>query len=696
MCRYSIRVPQTLAKSYFRRFFRRYAAAAPWGKTSAAAAFIAVLLALAAGCGLTETARRPLIYTGTVAGTAGDIGEPFGVAARGGIIYIADGQNGRILRLTGDGETSVFAEGLDTPSAIAFAPDGSLIVADAGSHTIRSIDADGKAATVAGTEGNPGRSEGSAATASFDAPVGVAVHADGRIFVADTYNDRICVIENGTVRTIAGGVTGFADGVGQDARFDTPVSVALWGERLIVADSGNRRIRVVEFDGRTSTLTGSGGDLRDGLLAAASFVQPSAVIAGDDGIIYVADGNAIRRIGGSAMPLVTTISDDGRGLRDGIAVRSRFNRPSGLAFAANGDLIVADSENRLVRRISADKPVRTITASEIDALRDKPAAFREEQPGRWPFDPPSAKRDIAGTLGEIRGEMSPGADQVWYHNGLDIAGNYGETARFIRDEKVLRTAAAENFGTLRELIRMPTIGYIHIRLGRNASGEPFGDERFRFQKDAVGKTVGVRVPRGTKFKAGEPIGTLNPMNHVHLIAGRSGSEMNALDALKLPGISDSRPPVIEKVSIYDQNWNLVETVSDRSRITLTDKLRIVVRAYDQVDGNAERRRLGVFSAGYEVWAGDARVSAGPLGEIRFDRLPSNDSLRFVYANGSHSGATGETIFNYIATNFVSGESHREAFLDAAAFENGTYRLSVFASDYFGNTSRRDIVLEVKK
>ncbi len=47
--------------------------------------------------------------------------------------------------------------------------------------------------------------------------------------------------------------------------------------------------------------------------------------------------------------------------------------------------------------------------------------------------------------------------------------------------------------------------------------------------------MNVRVARGTRFDAGDPIGTLNPMNHVHLIAGRSGSEMNALDALVLPG-----------------------------------------------------------------------------------------------------------------------------------------------------------------
>src|SRR5690606_12035630 len=108
---------------------------------------------------------------------------------------------------------------------------------------------------------------------------------------------------------------------------------------------------------------------------------------------------------------------------------------------------------------------------------------------------------------------------VWFHNGLDIAGGYGETARFVRDEKVLLPTAAENFGTLRELLRMPTLGYIHIRLGRDANGVRFDGVRFQFRSDAAGKLSGVRIPRGNKFRAGEAIGTLNPMNHVHLIAG---------------------------------------------------------------------------------------------------------------------------------------------------------------------------------
>jgi len=293
-------------------------------------------------------------------------------------------------------------------------------------------------------------------------------------------------------------------------------------------------------------------------------------------------------------------------------------------------------------------------------VRDTAEEVRNAAPGRWPFDPPERPRDIAGTRGETRGEV--GVDEhLWFHNGLDIAGAYGETAGFIRDEKVLRPIAAENFGTLRELLRMPTLGYIHLRLGRDASSQPFRDARFQFQRDDGGGIVGVRVPRGTKFKAGDAIGTLNSMNHVHLIAGRSGSELNALDALILPGIADSRPPVIENVSVYDQNWDLVETVSPNSRIKLTEKTRIVVRAYDQVDGNSDRRRLGVYKLGYQVLKGDKSPVADVNWTINFDRMPPNEAGRFAYASGSRSGATGKTKISYMARRVMSGEEGREKF-----------------------------------
>ncbi len=635
----------------------------------------------------------PLRHVSTLAGIKGEIGEPFGIAVKGSTIYVSDGQNGKIWTVNG-GALQVFAEGLDTPSGLALDKSGNLIVADAGSHTIKSVDPKGSVTTLAGIENRSGFTDGDAKTTFFSGPIGVATALDGKIYVADTYNDRIRLLENGKVTTLAGSEKGFADGIGETAKFDTPTGIAIWQDKLIVADTGNHRIRVVESDGRVWTLAGSGSaDLIDGSLISASFVQPTSLVVDKNGTILLTDGNAVRKIGGGVFALVVTISAEQRGLKDGATSQARFNRPSGLAFDADGHLIVADSENRLIRKISPVSTGHEINVDEIKALRDKPNEFRTAAPPRWPFDPAMTTRDIAGTLGEVRGEVNPENDPVWFHNGLDIAGNYGETARFVRDEKVLRPVAAENFSTLRELIRMPTLGYIHIRLGRGDDSIPFGDQRFLFQRDGTGKLTDVRVPRGAKFKAGEPIGTLNSMNHVHLVAGRSGSEMNALEALSLPGVADARPPVIETVSIYDQNWNMVEPQTPSSRIKLTGNTRLVVKAYDQVDGNSERRRLGVYKLGYQLFDAAKNPIGDPKWTIKFDRMPPNDAVRFVYAKQSHSGATGETIFNYIVTNSVEGDEFREGFLVLPG--SGNFVLKVFAADYFGNVSSKEVNMSAK-
>jgi hypothetical protein len=132
-----------------------------------------------------------------------------------------------------------------------------------------------------------------------------------------------------------------------------------------------------------------------------------------------------------------------------------------------------------------------------------------------------------------------------------------------------------------------------------------------------------------------------------------------------------------------------------TKIKFFDKSRIVVRAYDQMDGNAERRRLGVYKVGYQLLKGKDPVTE-PTWTIVFDRMPSPASISLVYANGSHSGATGETIFNYIATNFVDGDDFREGSVDTASLAAGEYTIRVFAADYFGNTTSKDVEIEVVK
>jgi DNA-binding beta-propeller fold protein YncE len=638
-------------------------------------------------------------------------GEPFGIAVNNkGEIYVADGEKNEIPFLGPDGKTLLLNNSVETPSGIAFDRRGDVIVANTGENTIVKVDLSGTGIVVAGRTGTSGHLDGPARESLFNRPVGVAVADDGTIYVADTYNDRIRVLRNSTstslansegvppyigdVSTLAGSTRGIADGVGASAQFDTPLGLAMWGERLLVADAGNRRIRVVEPDGRVWTLAGNGGgDLVDGFPLQASFVRPTAIAVAPDGAIYVADGNAIRVIGRRSFPYVETISSDRRGFRDGNPLTAQFNRPSGLAFDDKGRLLVADSDNGLVRVFDFEQPLQ----GKAEPIRPKAFTaeeFRKLQPPRWPYDPPEAKRDIAGTLGEVRGEIVDEKSEVWFHNGLDIAGGYGETARFIRDEKVLNPMSAENFGTLRELLRMPTIGYIHIRLGRDKDDRLFGDPRFIFSNDPYGKLNGVRVPRGAKFTSGDPIGTLNPMNHVHLIAGPSGAEMNALAALTLPGVSDSIPPVIDSATIFDEGWNEIETQGGTWRIKLSGKTRIVVRAFDRMDGNPERRRLGVYRVGYQVLNGNGSARTDIDWTITFDRNPSWEAVKTVYARDSKSGATGETIFNYIATNRLKPDSFSEDFLDVSKFEPGNYTVRVLAADFFGNQSFKDIQIEV--
>ncbi|MFN2411604.1 MAG: hypothetical protein ABR535_00905 [Pyrinomonadaceae bacterium] len=97
-----------------------------------------------------------------------------------------------------------------------------------------------------------------------------------------------------------------------------------------------------------------------------------------------------------------------------------------------------------------------------------------------------------------------------------------------------------------------TLGYIIFAWGRDQNNRLFNDGRFQFERDEFGKLVDVRVPRDTRFAAGEAIGRLNRLNHVHLITGRPGNEMNALEALALPGVSDRIKPIIERVELYDE------------------------------------------------------------------------------------------------------------------------------------------------
>lgn len=219
--------------------------------------------------------------------------------------------------------------------------------------------------TLAG-DGAPGfRDAEQSAQATFSDPFGIAIADDGAVYVADAGDsNRIRKITpEGNVTTLAGAKEGFADGAGEHASFNTPSGLAIDADHnLYVADTGNNRIRKITPEGVVSTVAGDGtAGYADGPVAQARFNGPVGVTIDDQGNLYIADtyNDRIRKI--STDGHVTTIAGGGNpGYADGPGDAARFDTPCGIVVAKDGSLIVADTGNRQLRKISPDRNVTTI------------------------------------------------------------------------------------------------------------------------------------------------------------------------------------------------------------------------------------------------------------------------------------------------------------------------------------------------
>ena len=278
----------------------------------------------------------------------------------------------RIVRTYAGSGVNDFADGsaltaqFNAPGGIARATDGRLFVADSLNHRIRVISADGATVSTYAGDGVAAFADGSTSTASFAQPQGVALAADGRLFVADSLNNRIRVIsaDGATVSTYAGIGFGVADGSSTStARFGLPSGVAVAADgRLFVADTFNHRIRVISADGATvSTYAGSGFGFANGSTSTARFLSPSGVALTTDGRVFVADtlNHRIRVISADGATVSTYAGSGntgtfGGGFADGSTTTAQFDNPTDLVVASDGRLFVADINNSRIRVISAD------------------------------------------------------------------------------------------------------------------------------------------------------------------------------------------------------------------------------------------------------------------------------------------------------------------------------------------------------
>ncbi len=254
---------------------------------------------------------------------------------------------------------------LGMPFGVEFDSAGNLYFVEIDGHRACRIDKTGLLTRIAGTT-EKGLSDGGGKplAAQFNALHNLAIAPNDDIYLGDTLNHRVCKIDakTGAFSTVVGtGEKGFAGdgGPAVKAKFSGIYCASLdpSGERIFVADLDNRRIRKIDLkSGIVTTVAGNGekGVPVDGSDAAKSpLVDPRAVTADKAGNVYVLErgGHALRVVDsqGKIRTVVGTgqkgVSGDG-----GPGLQATMNGPKHLCIDRDGGVLIADTENHIVRK----------------------------------------------------------------------------------------------------------------------------------------------------------------------------------------------------------------------------------------------------------------------------------------------------------------------------------------------------------
>jgi sugar lactone lactonase YvrE len=321
--------------------------------------------------------------TGGFAGDGGHgllavLRNPMGIAIDpSGNLYIADSNNRRIRKVAAlTGTISTFAGngllggGKDTQNrTIAVSPSGEVYVSGLGRVVYRVVPG-GSLEIFAGTDTFDFAGDGGPAKqASFRGPNGLAVDSAGAVYIADSSNHRIRKVGvDGRIVTVAGsGANGFGGdgGPALAASLSTPYAIAVDKDgALYIGDNGNLRIRKVTPDGIIRTIAGNGqmGFNGDGLAVGASLNGVSGIVVDASGAVIISDSNnqRVRKITPDGQ--LRTIAGTGNvGYNgDGPALSVNFFTPWGLALDPEGTLYIADTNNTRIRRLTAAGNIETI------------------------------------------------------------------------------------------------------------------------------------------------------------------------------------------------------------------------------------------------------------------------------------------------------------------------------------------------
>jgi len=323
------------------------------------------------------------------AGAAASFNRPYGITVTAtGIAYVADANNNRIRKivsgvvstLAGNDEAG-FADGtgkaasFHNPEGVAADPSGNVYVADGPNNRLRKITSAGLVTTFAGS-GTGGNNDGADTSARFFNPIGITIDPSGIVYVADSVNGLVRKqVVQPAVRTLAGnGATDYVEGTGTAAHINNPYSITLDAAGTLYFEDGGRRFRKCTPTGTTSFLAG-------GVPGGVNFPEETGTVTDAAQNLYIADGNPNRIAKVTPAGEVSTFATDNTS-------QNVYHWNSSLNLDAAGNMIFTNFQNGIIRKRNPSG-----TASILDSLpipSDSANSFRS-----WIY---ASTTDAAGNL----------------------------------------------------------------------------------------------------------------------------------------------------------------------------------------------------------------------------------------------------------------------------------------------------------
>lgn len=300
-----------------------------------------------------------------------------------GHAVIVDYSNMRIRKVEDDGTLSTLAGNgthayseigadalaspLENPVDAAWGPDGLLYILPQHEGRLIRVGEGGALERVVGigTLADSGDG-GDALDAELGYTAGMAFAEDGTLFISDNTHSRVRrVTPDGTIDTVLGiGTAGNdAPGYGPETAIRAPERVVVDGERLLVADAGNHRVLAVDLATLDVSLFAGSGDNTyagdGGPAVEASLRGPTGLAVASDGTVFIADfhNNALRAVSPDGTIATVAGGELDGDMRSAPAERFALNRPAGLAFTPEGDLLIAErGASRVLRWEGVDAP----------------------------------------------------------------------------------------------------------------------------------------------------------------------------------------------------------------------------------------------------------------------------------------------------------------------------------------------------